>query len=136
MSDAFERCSWLRDLAEKLERGKPDKKTMEAVRIVFQYAETAIALWQCLPGGKLGEVAVDKVVMKHAPRSKGKTMLVVSGRQGRAPVVTFHTGDAGIQLFHGFMAKDAGDGLKWKPDNPVEAPPAAPDVEALPALPM
>lgn len=134
MSD-FKRSPWLSDLLAKVGKKKPDDETMKAVEIIFQYAETAIALHRMLPGGKIGSVTVNRVNIKDAPRSKGKAMLVVAGQDGRSPVVTFHTGDAGIQLFHGFLARIAEGRVQWKADSPLHAVEEPPEADGLPALP-
>lgn len=135
MSDSG-RPSWLADLFAELGKKKPDAELLAKVDIIFQYAETAIALHRLLPGGKIGNVTVNRVNIKDAPRAKGKVNLVIAGQDGRAPVVTFHTGFAGIQLFHEFFARMAEGRVVWKADSPQHVVEEAPDAGGLPDLPM
>ena len=131
----FDRSKWLQAIVDELSAAGVAGELVEKVRIVFQYAETAIAIHHLMPGGELDDVHVNRVNIKTAPRSPAKTMLVVAGVQKRKPVVTFHTGDGGIGIFHGFLQRWSAGSLEWKPDTPVHAVDPGNDVQSLPSLP-
>ncbi len=131
----FERSKWLKTLLHELRDAGVGDDLCSKVEIVFQYAETAIALHHMMPGGDLGDVKVNRCNLKAAPRSPSKTMLVVAGVRKRQPVVTFHTGDGGVSIFHGFLQRVAAGQIEWKADTPVHAVDPGNDVSALPSLP-
>ncbi len=126
---------WMEDLHERLRKAGVEKDDLEGVAIIFQYAKVFIAMENCLPGGKLDDVAVNRVNLKPAPRSPHKTMLVVAGVRKRQPVVTFHTGNPGVDIFNGFLQRHHSDALKWLPDTPAHAIDPGTEVESLPTLP-
>lgn len=131
----FDRSRWLQELLDVVLASDLDDKTKTAIGMIFQYAEPAIALHHCMPGGKIADVKVNRVNIKPDNRIKGKTMLVVAGIANRLPVVTFHSGDSGIQLFRGFLQRAAAGSLKWTADSPLHAVEVVADEDPLPTLP-
>ncbi len=122
-------------LVKELEAANLNGELLGKVKIALQYAETAIALDSYLPNGKINNVLVNRVNVKIATRNPRKTTLVVAGVLKREPVVTFHTGDHGISVFHEFMQRQVAGGIEWKPDTPVHAADPGNDFQALPPLP-
>lgn len=125
---------WMEALVAVVHSKCKDGKTSQAVASVFEYAKTAIMLSRVLPGGEVDGVKVTRVVVKQAPRSPDKCMLVVQGRRKSKDLVTFHTGSGGAELFHQFLAREAAGTLTWREDTPYVEAAADPGAESLPGL--
>lgn len=134
MSD-FDRSKWMEVIVTELAAAGVDEELIGKVKICLQYAETAIALDSFLPSGKIGGVLVNRVNIKIATRNPRKTTLVVAGTLKREPVVTFHTGEHGISVFHEFMQRQIAGAIEWKPDTPVHAAETSHEFNTLPPLP-
>ncbi len=131
----FVRSEWLEVILKELIEAGVSEEVLGKVKICLAYAETAIALDSYLPCGVIGDVKVNRCNLTIAKRNPKKTTLVVAGVHKRDPVVTFHTGNHGISVFHEFLQREVAGSVVWKPDTPVHAVDPGNDFQPLPSLP-
>lgn len=126
--------AWLNNIVECVRNGQDSAGTADSVSFIAEYAKVGCILWMMMPGGEVDGVKVARTVLKQAPRSPGKVMLTVSGTRGKKSVVTFHTGDAGIDIFRTFWARAEAGSLSWREDTPYQDHEPPVDIGPLPTL--
>lgn len=134
MAKELDVAKWLQEIVHKVKESDDPEATSELVAVIAQYASVAIGLWRVLPGGVVDGVSVTRIVVKVAPRSPGKAMLVVQGTKAKKSVVTFHTGTPGADLFHTFCARADTGALQWREDTPYVDHGTSEEHTSLPAL--